>query len=120
MREHDTLERITTYAYTDDGLPYAITDAAGNTRYVRFNAQAQLIDNIDCSGKRTQYQYDDRYYLRRVINALGEETRLLNDAGGNVTEVRYPGRCERYQYNALGQPLAHIDPARATTRWRSP
>ena len=119
VREHDTLGRTTAYAYTDDGLPYAITDAAGNTRYLRFNAQAQLIERIDCSGKRTQYQYDDRFYLCRVINALGEETRLVNDAGGNITEIRYPdGRREQYQYNALGQPLAHIDPARATTRWR--
>ena len=53
----------------------------------------------------------------RTIDANGNTTTLVRDAGGLITETRDPlGHQTRLSYNAMGDPVKMIDPLGRTTQ----
>lgn len=112
----DPLGQGTRYLNTADGLPYSREDALSNRTYLLWNAFGQLEQYQDCSGQRTDYQYDDRQHLVAITNALGQITRLTRRASGEILCIEHPdGTEDRYAYNALGQVFSHTNGDGLTT-----
>jgi RHS repeat-associated protein len=101
-----------------DGWPaHTIIDDNFKSRYLWWNAYAQVEQFQDCSGKNTYYRYDDRQHLIAVTDALNQTTSLERKPEGEVLRIRHPdGSSETFTYNVLGQVLTHTDGKGQTTR----
>ncbi|MGE8417145.1 DUF6531 domain-containing protein, partial [Pseudomonas sp.] len=69
IAETDPLGHKTEYLNSEDGLPHTIIDANYKSKYLWWNAFAQVERYQDCSGKSTHYRYDERQYLVAVTDA---------------------------------------------------
>ncbi|MFJ4445224.1 RHS repeat-associated core domain-containing protein [Pseudomonas sp. NPDC089422] len=117
ITEIDPLGHKTEYLISDDGLPHTIIDDNFKSRYLWWNAHAQVEHFQDCSGKSTYYRYDERQHLIAVTDALNQTTALERKPDGEVLRIRHPdGSAETFTYNALGQVLSHTDGKGQTTR----
>ena len=117
LTETDALGHTTQFLNSNDGLPHTIVDATGKSKYLWWNALAQVERFQDCSGKSTFYRYDDRYHLVAITNALNQTTALTRKPNGEVLHIEHPdGSKERFTYNALGQVMTHTDGKGQTTR----
>jgi YD repeat-containing protein len=87
------------------------------SKYLWWNALAQVERFQDCSGKNTYYRYDERQHLVAVTDALNQTTTLERKPDGEVLRIQHPdGSAESFTYNALGQVLTHTDGKGQTTR----
>ncbi len=111
LTETDALGHTTQYLNSNDGLPHTIVDATGKSKYLWWNALAQVERFQNCSGKSTSYRYDDRYHLVAITNALNQTTALTRKPNGEVLHIEHPdGSTERFTYNAFGHPqFYHCD-----------
>ncbi|CAI2537388.1 Cell wall-associated polypeptide CWBP200 [Serratia ficaria] len=117
LAETDALGHTTEYLNSDDGLPHTIIDATHKSKYLWWNALAQVERFQDCSGKSTYYRYDERQHLVAVTDALNQTTTLERKPDGEVLHIDHPdGTSESFAYNALGQVLTHTDGKGQTTR----
>ncbi|WP_313713603.1 RHS repeat-associated core domain-containing protein [Pseudomonas sp.] len=117
ITEIDPLGHKSQYLISDDGLPHTIIDDNFKSRYLWWNAYAQVEHFQDCSGKSTYYRYDDRQHLVAVTDALNQTTTLERKPDGEVLRIQHPdGSSETFTYNALGQVLTHTDGKGQTTR----
>ncbi len=117
ITEIDPLGHKTQYLISDDGLPHTIIDDNFKSRYLWWNAHAQVEHFQDCSGKSTWYRYDERQHLIAVTDALNQTTTLERKPDGEVLRIDHPdGSSEAFTYNALGQVLTHTDGKGQTTR----
>ncbi|GLO02511.1 RHS repeat-associated core domain-containing protein [Pseudomonas putida] len=117
ITEIDPLGHKTQYLNSDDGLPHTIIDANFKSKYLWWNAYAQVERFDDCSGKSTRYRYDDRQHLIAVTDALSQTTSLERKPDGEVLRINHPdGTAETFTYNTLGQVLSHTDSKGQTTR----
>ncbi|VVO63721.1 putative deoxyribonuclease RhsA [Pseudomonas fluorescens] len=117
IAEVDALGHKTEYLNSDDGLPHTIIDATHKSKYLWWNALAQVERFQDCSGKNTYYRYDERQHLVAVTDALNQTTTLERKPDGEVLRIQHPdGSAESFTYNALGQVLTHTDGKGQTTR----
>ncbi|PVZ37268.1 YD repeat-containing protein [Pseudomonas sp. CC120222-01a] len=116
VTEIDPLGHKTQYLNSDDGLPHTIIDANFKSKYLWWNAYAQVERFEDCSGKSTYYRYDDRQHLIAVTDALNQTTTLERKPDGEVLRINHPdGTAETFTYNTLGQVLTHTDGKGQTT-----
>ena len=117
ITEIDPLGHKTQYLNSDYGLPHTIIDANFKSKYLWWNAYAQVERFDDCSGKSTRYRYDDRQHLIAVTDALSQTTSLERKPDGEVLRINHPdGTAETFTYNTLGQVLSHTDSKGQTTR----
>ena len=117
ITEIDPLGHKTEYLNSEDGLPHTIIDATYKSKYLWWNAYAQVERFQDCSGKSTHYRYDDRQHLVAVTDALNQTTALERKPDGEVLRIHHPdGTSESFTYNTLGQVLTHTDGKGQTTR----
>ena len=117
VAEIDALGHKTEYLNGDDGLPHTIVDPTLKSKYLWWNTLAQVLRFQDCSGKRTDYRYDERHHLVAVTDALNNTTTLERKPGGEVLRINHPdGTHERFTYNELGQVLTHTDGKGQTTQ----
>ncbi|WP_236183067.1 RHS repeat-associated core domain-containing protein [Pseudomonas ceruminis] len=117
IAEIDPLGHKTEYLNGEDGLPHTIIDAHFKSKYLWWNAYAQVDRFEDCSGKSTYYRYDERQHLIAVTDALNQTTTLERKPDGEVLRIHHPdGTAESFTYNALGQVLTHTDGKGQTTR----
>jgi YD repeat-containing protein len=117
ITEIDPLGHKTEYLNSEDGLPHTIIDATYKSKYLWWNAYAQVERFQDCSGKSTHYRYDDRQHLVAVTDALNQTTSLERKPDGEVLRIQHPdGTSESFTYNTLGQVLTHTDGKGQTTR----
>ncbi|HYQ51676.1 MAG TPA: type IV secretion protein Rhs, partial [Pseudomonas sp.] len=116
ITEIDPLGHQTQYLNSDDGLPHTIIDANFKSKYLWWNAYAQVERFEDCSGKSTCYRYDERQHLVAVTDALNNTTTLERKPDGEVLRIQHPdGTAESFTYNTLGQVLTHTDGKGQTT-----
>ncbi|WP_054905676.1 DUF6531 domain-containing protein [Pseudomonas sp. NBRC 111144] len=116
VAEIDPLGNKTRYLNSDDGLPHTIIDANFKSKYLWWNAYAQVERFEDCSGKSTYYRYDERQHLVAVTDALNQTTTLERKPDGEVLRINHPdGTAETFTYNTLGQVLKHTDGKGQTT-----
>ncbi|QJI39401.1 hypothetical protein HKK52_00075 [Pseudomonas sp. ADAK2] len=87
IAEVDALGHKTEYLNSDDGLPHTIIDATHKSKYLWWNALAQVERFQDCSGKNTCYRYDERQHLVAVTDALNQTTTLERKPGGEVLRI---------------------------------
>ncbi|MFJ4065893.1 RHS repeat-associated core domain-containing protein [Pseudomonas sp. NPDC089996] len=117
ITEIDPLGHKTQYLISEDGLPHTIIDDNFKSRYLWWNAYAQVEHFQDCSGKSTYYRYDERQHLVAVTDALNQTTSLERKPDGEVLRISHPdGSSETFTYNAMGQVLSHTDGKGQTTR----
>ncbi|UBM24390.1 RHS domain-containing protein [Pseudomonas sp. p1(2021b)] len=117
VAEIDPLGNKTEYLNGEDGLPHTIIDANFKSKYLWWNAYAQVERFEDCSGKSTYYRYDERQHLVAVTDALNQTTTLERKPDGEVLKITHPdGTSETFTYNTLGQVIAHTDGKGQTTR----
>lgn len=113
----DPLGNKTEYAYDKKGLPIAIKDANGNEKTLEYNDAGQLLKYVDCSGKTSTWEYDDRGLMICATDAAGQSTEYEYKAG-QVALIRHPDKTEeRFERDAEGRLLAHVDGLDRCTRW---
>ncbi|MBC7209932.1 MAG: RHS repeat protein, partial [Pseudomonas sp.] len=113
----DPLGNKTEFAYTPSGLVKAIKDANGNEKKLAYNAADQLIEYTDCSGKTSEWVYDELGHLVSFIDAAGNKTAFEHKAG-QLAKVTHPDNTEeRFERDAEGRLLAHVDALDRCTTW---
>ncbi|WP_192558459.1 RHS repeat-associated core domain-containing protein [Pseudomonas allokribbensis] len=113
----DPLGNITEYAYNAAGQPTAIKDAHGNEKTLAYNDAGQLVEYVDCSGKTSAWEYDDRGQMVGFTDAAGLTTEYQYLAGQMVL-IKYPDNTEdRFERDAEGRLLVHVDAMDRRTTW---
>ncbi|UVL59531.1 DUF6531 domain-containing protein [Pseudomonas sp. B21-032] len=114
----DPLEHKTQYRYNSDNLPVAIIDANGAEKKLAYNADGQLIRYTDCSGKTSQWRYNALGQLSQVTDAAGMVTSYHYQAG-QLSRIVHPDKTEeRFERDAEGRLLDHIDALQRRTVWQ--
>ncbi|AZL74244.1 RHS repeat-associated core domain-containing protein [Pseudomonas oryziphila] len=114
----DPLGNKTEFAYTSTGLLKAIKDANGNEKKMAYNDAGQLLEYTDCSGKTSKWEYDELGRLVQASNALGESIQYAYKAG-QLSKVTHADMTEeRFERDAEGRLLAHVDALDRCTTWR--
>ncbi len=140
----DTLTTLSGYGHDAPYRPRYVTDAAGQTTELRWNARGQLREVINSLGQRTVRTYDANGYLTQVQNtdpaqpaslvtvvtlaydSLGRVRRATGpdgyfvdrdyDALNRLTKTTYPdGTFESVVYQALGVASSRDRLGRTTT-----
>ncbi|UVK83644.1 DUF6531 domain-containing protein [Pseudomonas sichuanensis] len=113
----DPLGNKTEFAYTSTGLLKAIKDANGNEKKMAYNDAGQLLEYTDCSGKTSKWEYDELGRLVQASNALGESIQYAYKAG-QLSKVTHADMTEeRFERDAEGRLLAHVDALDRCTTW---
>ncbi|MEN8643072.1 RHS repeat protein, partial [Pseudomonas sichuanensis] len=77
----------------------------------------QLLEYTDCSGKRSQWAYNAFGQLSDFTDAAGHTTAYEYQAG-QLAKVTHPDKTEeRFNYDAEGRLLAHVDALERCTTW---
>jgi RHS repeat-associated protein len=113
----DPLDNKTEYAYNSAGLPTAIKDASGNEKKLEYNDACLLVKYIDCSGKSSVWEYDERGLMICFTDACGQSTRYQYKAG-QLALIQHSDKSEeRFERDAEGRLLAHVDALGRCTSW---
>jgi RHS repeat-associated protein len=113
----DPLGNKTEYSYDKVGLPIAIKDANGNEKTLEYNDAGQLVKYADCSGKTTEWEYNDRGLMICATDAAGQSTEYEYKVGQLVL-IKHPDKTEeRFDRDAEGRLLAHVDALDNCTTW---
>jgi RHS repeat-associated protein len=113
----DPLGNKTEYAYNPAGLPTAIKDANGNEKELKYNDAGQLVKYTDCSGKASAWEYDSRGQMICFTDAAGQSTEYQYNAG-QLMLIKHPDKTqERFERDAEGRLLAHVDGLDRCTTW---
>ena len=103
-------------AYDANGNPASVTDASGHETATQFNESGQLIAETDPSGNTTTYAYDANGNLTSITDGAGHATTIAYNALGNqVTSKDALGNTATSTYDAAGHLLAHTDRDGQTT-----
>lgn len=113
----DPLGNKTEYAYDKAGQLIAIKDATGNEKTLEYNVAGQLLKYTDCSGKTSEWEYNDRGQMICFTDAAGQSTEYQYKAG-HVALITHPDKTEeRFERDAEGRLLAHVDGLDRCTTW---
>ncbi|MFV0929266.1 RHS repeat-associated core domain-containing protein [Pseudomonas palmensis] len=113
----DPLGNKTEFAYTATGQVKAIKDAHGNEKKLGYNEAGQMLEYTDCSGKTSQWHYNEFGQLVETANAAGDKTQYEYKAG-QLAKVIHPDKTEeRFERDAEGRLLAHLDALDRCTTW---
>ncbi|MFJ4143422.1 RHS repeat-associated core domain-containing protein [Pseudomonas sp. NPDC089734] len=113
----DPLGNTTEYAYNGNGQPTAIKDAHGNEKALAYNDAGQLVEYTDCSGKTSAWAYNDLGQLVAFTDAAGNTTEYQYKAGQLALIVHPDTTEERFERDAEGRLLAHVDALERCTTW---
>lgn len=113
----DPLGNKTEYAYNKAGQPTAIKDANGNEKTLDYNDAGQLVEYVDCSGKTSAWEYNELGQMICFTDAAGNATEYEYKAGQLVL-IKHPDKTEeRFERDAEGRLLAHVDGLDRCTTW---
>lgn len=113
----DPLGNKTEYAYNAAGLPIAIKDANGNEKALEYNDAGQLVKYTDCSGKTSTWDYNPFGLMIGFTDAAGNKTEYQYTAGQLVLILHPDKTEERFDRDAEGRLLAHVDGLDRCTTW---
>lgn len=114
----DPLGNKTEYAYNPAGMPTSVKDANGNEKKLAYNASGQLVEYVDCSGKTSAWEYNERGQMICFTDAAGHSTEYRYSAG-QLTLIMHPDKTEeRFERDAEGRLLAHVDGLDRCTTWK--
>ena len=107
----------TSYAYDAADRLVKVTDPAGGTRRIEYDAAGHVTANIDALGRRTAYEYDPLGRLVRTTYPDGStETRTYDAEGNLLSRTDAAGRVTSWEYDERGRVVTGIRPGGATTR----
>jgi len=113
----DPLGNKTEYAYNKSGQPTAIKDANGNEKALAYNDAGQLVEYVDCSGKTSAWEYNEIGQMICFTDPAGQSTEYAYKAGQLVL-IKHPDKTEeRFERDAEGRLLAHVDGLDRCTTW---
>jgi RHS repeat-associated protein len=113
----DPLGNKTEYAYNPAGLPTAIKDANGAEKKLDYNDAGQLVGYVDCSGKTSAWEYNELGQMICFTDAAGQSTEYQYKAG-HLALIKHPDKTEeRFERDAEGRLLAHVDGLDRCTTW---
>ncbi|WP_259740100.1 RHS repeat-associated core domain-containing protein [Pseudomonas brassicacearum] len=113
----DPLGNKTEYAYNKAGQPTAIKDANGNEKALDYNDAGQLVEYVDCSGKTSAWEYNELGQMICFTDAAGNATEYEYNAG-QLALIKHPDKTEeRFERDAEGRLLAHVDGLDRCTTW---
>lgn len=113
----DPLGNKTEYAYNKSGQPTAIKDANGNEKALAYNDAGQLVEYVDCSGKTSVWEYNELGQMICFTDAAGQSTEYAYKAGQLVL-IKHPDKTEeRFERDAEGRLLTHVDGLDRCTTW---
>ncbi|WP_256735631.1 RHS repeat-associated core domain-containing protein [Pseudomonas sp. dw_612] len=113
----DPLGNKTEYAYNKSGQPTAIKDANGNEKALAYNDAGQLVEYVDCSGKTSAWEYNELRQMICFTDPAGQSTEYEYKAGQLVL-IKHPDKTEeRFERDAEGRLLAHVDGLDRCTTW---
>jgi RHS repeat-associated protein len=113
----DPLGNKTEYAYNPAGLATAIKDANGNEKELEYNDAGQLVKYTDCSGKASAWEYNERGQMICFTDAARQSTEYQYKAG-QLALIKHPDKTEeRFERDAEGRLLAHVDGLDRCTTW---
>ncbi|WP_296227819.1 RHS repeat-associated core domain-containing protein [Ralstonia sp. UBA689] len=115
--ESDPLGNKTEYSYNKAGLLTEITDAKAGKKQLAYNTAGQLTAYTDCPGKTTAWKYGERGRLEKFTDAAGGVTRYEYDAGQLARLIHPDDTVERFERDAEGRLLTHIDALHRRTTW---
>ncbi|WP_339446904.1 RHS repeat-associated core domain-containing protein [Pseudomonas sp. EA_5y_Pfl2_R50] len=118
VEDIDPLGNKTEYAYNKAGLPTSIKDAIGNEKVIEYDDAGNLLTYTDCSGKTSAWEYDARGLVTLFTDAAGFSTEYVYQ-NGLLALIRHPDKTEeRFEHDAEGRLLVHVDALEQTTTWR--
>ena len=98
-----SLERLTTYTYTDYGEPETVT-IGGATTTLAYAADGRVKSVTNPLGDKSTLDYDAAGQLTAVIDATGNRSTLTYDELGNVLSATNPlEQVTRFAYNLEGR-----------------
>jgi len=107
----------TSYAYDAANRLIRVTDPAGGTRRIEYDAVGHVTARIDALGRRTAYDYDALGRLVRTTHPDGSTETQAYDAEGNLlSRTDAAGRATSWEYDELGRVVRRVRPGGATTR----
>lgn len=115
-----TIKRTQRYEYDVLGHLQAVTDAAGGTRHIGWNAQGLPDLLTDALGRTTRFGYDNSGNITAVADAVNAVTHFEVDVYGRPTAVLTPnGATTRYVRDDFGRVVATIgaDSGKTTRRY---
>ena len=92
------------------GLPTEIIDADGVVNRFEWDSDGQLVATRDALGAATDYDYDERGYLRGIVPATGNPTVMQLGAGGRVERTTCGAATSLYEYTAAGRTQGGVEP----------
>jgi len=99
-------------------MPTSVKDANGNEKKLAYNASGQLVEYVDCSGKTSAWEYNERGQMICFTDAAGHSTEYRYSAG-QLTLIMHPDKTEeRFERDAEGRLLAHVDGLDRCTTWK--
>lgn len=106
------IETLTTqFVYNTNNQPIQTVYADGTTTSIEYNANSQVVAEIDQLGRRVEYSYDVIGNLLRIDYPDGTYESFSYDAEGQkVSETDRAGRITQYAYDANGRLLQVIYP----------
>ncbi|WP_167409880.1 RHS repeat-associated core domain-containing protein [Pseudomonas sichuanensis] len=114
----DPLGNKTEFAYTPTGLVKAIKDSIGNEKKLAYNDAGQLLEYTDCSSKTSLWSYNTLGQLIEFADAAGNKTAYEYKAG-QLARITHPDKTEeRFERDAEGRLLAHVDALDRCTTWK--
>lgn len=113
----DPLGNKTEYAFNETGLPTAIKDANGNEKKLDYNDAGQLVEYVDCSGKTSAWEYNEFGQMICFTDSAGQSTEYQYKAGQLVLIKHSDKTEERFERDAEGRLLAHVDGLDRCTTW---
>jgi RHS repeat-associated protein len=113
----DPLGNKTEYAYSKSGQPTVIKDANGNEKTLAYNDAGQLLEYVDCSGKTSAWEYNELGQIVCFTDAAGNSTEYQYKAG-HLVLIKHPDKTEeRFERDAEGRLLTHVDGLDRCTTW---
>lgn len=110
----DPLGRITSFDYDSYGNVTSITDPEGNTTSFEYEPTYNLLSKITSPSPfnyETEYRYDPKGNLSKIIDPMGYESSMAYDKYGQIISITNPlGNTTQFEYDEYGNISATTDP----------
>jgi|GEM_PF-687004 len=117
IRMTDPLTRVTSYAYTSDGLPQSVTTPRGLVTTYSYDINGNMVTVMASDGTITSYGYDSLNRQTTFTDPLGRTTTSAYDAAGNQISSTDPNGATTTSIYDACLLKAVVNPLAQRTSW---